>query len=91
MRGQATEMTVKQEARLDGTAIFDGMDFDSISVLCDSPQRLIPPVDLYLSDLRVRHSQRLGQMLDGLPPSKVNSDLTLSLVSSDEIVQPAVK
>ena len=91
MRGQTAKMTIEQKARLDEAAIFDGIKFDSISILCDTPQRVIPTLDLYPSDLGVRYPQRFGQMLDGLPPSKINDDPVLFPVSSQEIVQPAVE
>ena len=91
MRGQAPKVAVEQKSRLDETAIFDGIYFDLISIQCDPPQRLIPTVDLYPSDLRVRRSQRLRQMLDGLPLLKMDRDLTVSLISRLEILQPAVK
>ena len=67
------------------------MNFDSVPILSDLPQRLIPTVDLYLSDLRVRRSQRLSQMLDGLSPLKPNGNLPAFLIPSQKIVQPAMK
>jgi len=84
-------MAIEQKARLYGTSIFDGLDFDSISILGDSPPRLVSAIDLNPSDLRVRNAKRLRQMLGGLPFSKLYGDFAAASVARQEVVQSSME
>jgi hypothetical protein len=84
-------MAIKQETRLHWTAVFDGMNFDSISVFRDPDWRFLPPIDLNPSNLRVRHPQRLSQMFDALPFPEVNRNRPSLLMLWQKVVQPAME
>src|SRR5687768_6662148 len=71
---QPPEVIVEQEARLERASIWDRMDLDLVSILGDRRERSLLTIDLHVSNLRMRHPQRLHQMLDGLPPAKLYAD-----------------
>jgi hypothetical protein len=65
------------------------MQFDPVAILRDGAQRSCLTVDLHVSDLGVRHSERLCQMLDRLASAEVHGDHPVPLISKQKIVQPA--
>jgi hypothetical protein len=91
MGGQSSEMTIEHKARFDGMTILNGMDLHPISILRDVTRRFLPTIDLDLSDLRVRHPQRLRQMLHRLPFPELDDDLTPSFLPWQKIIQPAME
>ncbi len=84
---QPPEMIIEHKARLHGTSIWDGMDVDLVTILGDRIQRSFLTIDLYRSDLRVRHPQRLSQMLHGLSLAKLHLDRLAPLIARQKIVQ----
>src|SRR5918996_1386942 len=60
---QSSQVIVEQKSRLDRASIRDRMQFHLITILADRTQRCLLAVDLYPSDLWMRYSQRLRQML----------------------------
>jgi hypothetical protein len=82
-------MTVEDKARRHWAAVRNRMDFDPVAILCDGIQRACLTVDLHCSDLGMRHPKRLGQMLDRLVFVEVDGDHLVSLISRQEIIQPA--
>jgi hypothetical protein len=61
---QPSQVAIKQEARLNRTSVFDGMDFHFVTVLSDRIGRSLPSLDLHPADLRMRHPQGLNQVLE---------------------------
>ncbi len=88
---QTTEMAIEHKTRLNRTAIFYGINLYLSLIWCNEIPRFSSTVDLYLSDLRVRHSKRLSQVLDGLPPFEVDRNSLSLLIALQKIVQPAMK
>lgn len=91
MRGEASQVTVQQEARLGVESVRDGEQIDRVAVLCDEVQRLNPTIDLHLADLRMRRPERFGQMLHRLFALKIDAHNFPAFVALEKIVQPAVK
>ena len=86
MSCQSTEVTVEQKPGLNGEAVFDGIHFNFIPILCYSRQCLILTIDLDFSHFWMWHTQRFHQMFDGLSPLKVGGYLLVFLFPSQEIV-----
>jgi hypothetical protein len=91
MGRQTPQMTVEQKTWLDGTAILDGMNFDSISILRDPVWRNSLTIDLHPSNLRVWHSERLNQVLEALSFPELEGNLLSLLIPPQEIVQPVME
>lgn len=91
MRGEASQVTVQQEARLGVESVRDGEQIDRVAVLCDEVQRLNPTIDLHLADFRMRRPERFGQMLHRLFALKIDAHNFPAFVALEKIVQPAVK
>ncbi len=80
-------MIVEQEVRLDGTSVLHGINLNLVPILGDRTQRSLLTVDLHVSDLRVRHSQRLCEMLNRLPSVKIHAQALFPLIGRQEIFQ----
>jgi hypothetical protein len=91
MGRQTPQMTIEQKTWLNGTAILDGMNFDSISILCDPAWRTVLTIDLYSSELRMRYPQRLNQVLEALSFPELEGNLLSLLILWQEVVQPVME
>ena len=81
MRGEASQVTVKQEAGLGVESVRDGEEVERVAILGDEFQRLFLTVDLHLANFGVRHSKRLSQMFHRLFTLEFDRDRLLPLIT----------
>jgi len=67
------------------------MHVDPVAILRDRAERSLLTIDQHLSNFRVWHSERLGQMLNGLTFLKIYSDNLISLTMRQKVTQSAKK
>ena len=89
--GQPSQMVIEQKARLDETSVLDGVDLHLVFIPSDRTERSLATIDLHPSDLRMRHPQRLNQVLERLFPAKLHTDDSFSLIARQEISQSPKK